>query len=177
MTDPRERFRQRAETKADSICYTYKQHFAVANFYRALSRVSDGIMFGAAALLLADGFWEVIPNRLIIVPPLVIAGITGYRRGTSLDDRAQEFRRSARRYHALFDEFRDFLTITVETEDIDTVHSEFDRLSEKRRELNSSTPDASSIWYRYIKLRGRDQIMEDITTSPETREALSGRNQ
>lgn len=32
MSEIRERLRYRAENKADSICYTYKQHFAAAKF-------------------------------------------------------------------------------------------------------------------------------------------------
>jgi hypothetical protein len=91
MSDQRDRYRQRAINKADSACYTYKQHFAVANFYRALSRALDVIMFGAAALLVADSFWEVVPAHYIIIPPLVIAGITGYRRGKTYPTKPSDF--------------------------------------------------------------------------------------
>lgn len=176
MDDLQGRLRYRAENKADSICFTYKQHFAAANFYRALSRLLDGIMFAAAALILATNFWGVMPNRYIAVPAVLIAGITGYRRGTNLEDRATEFRRSARRYHSLFGEYRDFLGITLDSPEYsaDKVQKEFDRLSDERRELNLTTPDASSIWYRYIQWKGEDAIRDEITTSPETREVLSG---
>lgn len=175
MSGIRSKLRYRAENKADSICFTYKQHFAAANFYRALSRALDGVMFGAAALILATNFWGVMPNRYIAIPAILIAGITGYRRGTNLGDRAEEFRRSARRYHSLFDEYRDFLTITLSSEELsdEEVRSEFNRLSGDRRQLNQTTPDASSIWYRYIKWKGEDQVLEEITTTAETREALS----
>jgi hypothetical protein len=177
MDGTRSKLRHRAENKADSICYTYKQHFAAANFYRALSRMLDAVMFAAASLILATNFWGVMPNRYIAIPALLIAGITGYRRGTNLEDRAEEFRRSARRYHALFDEYRDFLAITVASNDLndEEVMEEFDRLSEDRRQLNQTTPDANGIWYRYIKWKGEDKIREEITTTTETREALSGR--
>ncbi len=175
MSEIRSRLRYRAENKADSICYTYKQHFAAANFYRALSRALDGVMFAAAALILATNFWGVMPNRFIVVPALLIAGITGYRRGTNLEDRAEEFRRSARRHHSLFDEYRDFLAITLLSEGLNDgdVRDEFDRLSADRRELNQTTPDASGFWYRYIKWKGEDQIREEITTTSETRDVLS----
>lgn len=179
MGDLRSKLRYRAENKADSICYTYKQHFAAANFYRTLSRILDGVMFGAAALILATSFWKVMPNRYIAIPALLIAAVTGYRRGTNLEDRAEEFRRSARRYHALFDEYRDFLSITLASDDLSTeeVRTEFHRLSDDRRELNQTTPDANGIWYRYLKWKGEDRIREEITTAPETREVLSGRQE
>jgi len=175
MDGIRSKLRYRAENKAESVCYTYKQHFAAANFYRALSRALDGLIFAAAALILATNFWGVMPNRYIAIPALLIAAITGYRRGTNLQDRAEEFRRSARRYHALFDEYRDFLSITVASNEVSTeeVRAEFNRLSDDRRELNQTTPDANGIWYRYIKWKGEDRIREEITTTPETREALS----
>jgi hypothetical protein len=75
----------------------------------------------------------------------------------------------------LFDEYRDFLSITVASDEVSTeeVRAEFNRLSDDRRELNQTTPDANGIWYRYIKWKGEDRIREEITTTPETREALS----
>lgn len=176
MTDLQDKLQYRAENKADSICYTYKQHFAAANFYRVLSRLLDGTMFAAAALILATNFWGVMPNRYIAVPALLIAAITGYRRGTNLEDRAEAFRRSARRYHALFDEYRDFLTITAISDQLSEaeIEAEFTRLSEDRRHLNMTTPDASEFWYHYIRWKGEDTIIREITTTRETREALSG---
>ncbi|WP_257300782.1 SLATT domain-containing protein [Haloarchaeobius sp. FL176] len=176
MSDIRNKLRYRAENKAESICFTYKQHFAAANFYRALIRVLDAVMFAAAALILATNFWGIMPNRYIAIPALLIAAITGYRRGSSLGDRAEEFRRSARRYHSLFDEYRDFLAITISSRELndEEVMGEFDRLSDDRRQLNQTTPDANGLWYRYIKWKGEDKIREEITTTTETREALSG---
>jgi len=173
MSDERDLYRERATNNADSIRYTYKQHFAVANFYRALLKVLDFVTFGAAALLVANSFWEVVPSRYIIVPPLVIAGITGYRRGSSLSDRVERFRQSAREYHALFDRYRDFLTITLETEELNVVREEFEELSERRRELNRSTPDANGLWYRYLKWKGENKLNEEVKTSAETKEAFS----
>lgn len=173
MSDERDLYCERATNKADSIRYTYKQHFAVANFYRALSKGLDFVMFGAAALLVTNSFWEVVPSRYIVVPPLVIAGITGYRRGAGLNDRVERFRQSAREYHALFDQYRDFLTITLETADLNVVQEEFEELSERRRELNRSTPDANGLWYRYLKWKGEDQLNEEVTTSAETKETFS----
>lgn len=179
MDDLRDNLRFRAENKADSICYTYKQHYAAANFYRILSRVLDGVMFAAASLILATNFWGVMPNRYIAAPALLIAAITGCRRGMSLENRAEEFRRSARRHHSLFDEYRDFLAVTLSSGQFPSnkIEDEFERLSDDRRDLNESTPDASGVWYRYIKWKGEDKIREEITTSPETREALSGRQE
>jgi len=174
MSKQRDLYQERAVEKADSILYTYKQHFAVANFYRALSRALDAVMFGAAALLVADTFWNVAPSHYIVIPPLVIAGITGYRRGTKLSDKSERFRQSAKQYHALFEEFRDFLTITVECEDTERIRCEFEELSEKRRELNRTTPDANGIWYHYLKWKGEKQLRQEVTTSSETREAFIG---
>jgi len=174
MDKQKELYQERAIEKADSILYTYKQHFAVANFYRTLSRVLDVIMFGAAALLVADTFWNVFPPHYIVIPPLVIAGITGYRRGTKLSDKSERFRQSAKQYHALFEEFRDFLAITVECEDREKVRREFEELTERRRELNKTTPDANGIWYRYIKWKGEKQLRQEVTTNSETRDAFVG---
>jgi hypothetical protein len=64
MDGIRSKLRYRAENKAESVCYTYKQHFAAANFYRALSRALDGLIFAAAALILATNFWGVISQYL-----------------------------------------------------------------------------------------------------------------
>lgn len=115
------------------------------------------------------------PNRYVAVPALLIAGITGYRRGASLEDRAVTFRRSARRHHALFDEYRDFLGVMLPSQKAteDEIEAEFQRLSEVRRKLNCTTPDANEIWYRYIRWQGEDVIREEISTSHETRKEIS----
>ncbi|MFC7230137.1 hypothetical protein N0B31_22305 (plasmid) [Salinirubellus salinus] len=177
MPDIRGRIRHRSENKAESVCYTYKQHFAAATFYRNLSLFLDTAMFGCAALILATNFWSVMPNRFIAIPALAIAAVTGCRRATNLDDVPGEFRRSANEYHSLFDEYRDFLTVTLASDDADIqkIQSEFERLSGQRRRLNQKSPDASSIWYQYIKWKGEDKIREEITTTSATREALSGK--
>jgi len=172
MSDEAELYKERAIEKADSVLYTYKQHFAVANFYRTLSRILDAIMFSAAALLVADTFWNVVPIQFIVIPPLVIAGITGYRRGTKLNDKSERFRKSAKQYHALFEEFRDFIALTAECNDIEDIRCEFDELTDKRRELNLTTPDANGLWYHYIKWKGEEQLHQEITTNSETREAF-----
>lgn len=174
MSDERELYRDRAVNKADSARCTYKQHYAVANFYRVLSKFLDFLIFAAAAILVANTFWNVMPEQYIIIPPLVIAGITGYRRGSNLSERVERFRQSAGQHHTLFDRFRDFSAITVEIEDIETVREEFEALSERRRELNKSTPDANGVWYRYIQWKGEEQLNGEVTTTTETKEALSG---
>jgi hypothetical protein len=49
----------------------------------------------------------------IVLSLLGMAVITGYRRAAKPDKRAERFRKSAKRHHALFDDFRDFLMITL----------------------------------------------------------------
>jgi len=174
--DLRSKIQHRAENKAESLCYTYKQHFAAANFYRFVAKVIDTVVFGAASLILATYFWNAMPNQYIIIPAVLIAGLTGVRRALDLDAKPGEFRRSAQQYHALFDEYRDFLTIRLraDTVSVGELQQEFERLSSERRRLNQNTPDANGLWYRYIRWKGEERIREEITTKPETREVLSG---
>lgn len=107
-----------------------------------------------------------------------MAIITGYRRAAKPDQRSERFRKSANRHHALFDEFRDFLMVTLPDGSCsdDKVQNRFDKLAEQRRELNIDSPDASSVWYYWIKyVRGEEQLKEQISTTPEMRSAIIGR--
>jgi len=174
----RDRIEQSALTKADSLNHTYNQHFLAANFYRWLNRFLDTVLFTASLLLVSQAVWSVWPRWTTIVLPLGMAVITGYRRAAKPDRRSEQFRKSANRHHALFDEFRDFLMVTLpdsSCSDNDVQHR-FDKLAERRRELNMDSPDASSVWYYWIKyVRGEEKLKEQISTTTEMRKAIIGR--
>lgn len=78
----------------------------------------------------------------------------------------------------LFDEFRDFLVVSLpdSSKSNTEIQDRFDELADQRRELNIDSPDASSIWYYWIKyLRGEEKLQEQISTTPEMRKAIIGR--
>ena len=175
----RDRIRKSAVIKADSACNTYNQHFLAANFYRWLNRFLDTVLFMASLLLVTQVVWEVWPRWTTIVLPLGIAVITGYRRAAKPDQRSARFRNSAKKHHALFDDFRDFLMISLPSDSVDDaeVKEWFEELSDRRKELNLDSPDASSLWYYWIKYVRRDEkLREQIDTTPEMREAIVGRS-
>ena len=177
LSAERHRIRRNAVTKADSVMHTYNQHFLAANFYRWLNRFLDTVLFGASLALATQVIWEVWPFWAMVVLPLGMALITGYRRAAKPDRRAEEFRKSANRHHALFDKFRDFLTITLPSDGYtdEEVRNRFDGLSVERRELNQDGPDASSLWYYWIKyVRGEEMLQKQISTTREMRAAIAG---
>jgi hypothetical protein len=173
----RDRIERSALIKADSLNHTYNQHFLAANFYRWLNRFLDTVLFAASLLLVSQALWTVWPAWTTFAIPGLIAIIAGYRRTAKPDERSERFRRSASRHHALFDEFRDFLMVTLPDASFsdDELQDRFDELAERRRELNTEGPDASSVWYYWIKyMRGEEQLQEQITTTPEMRKAIIG---
>lgn len=175
----RDRIRKSAVIKADSACNTYNQHFLAANFYRWLNRFLDTVLFIASLLLVMQVVWEAWPRWTTIVLPLGIAVITGYRRAAKPDQRSARFRESAKKHHALFDDFRDFLMITLPSDSVDDaeIREQFEELSGRRKELNLDSPDASSLWYYWIKyVRGEEKLQEQIDTTPEMREVIVGRS-
>lgn len=145
---------------------------------RWLNRFLDTLLFALSLLLVSQAVWTVWPGWTLYVLPGIMAVITGYRRAAKPDKRSDRFRTSAKRHHGLFDEFRDFLVITLPSESItdSEVEEMFGELSERRRELNKESPDASSIWYYWIKyVRGEEKLQEQISTTPEMRDAIIGR--
>lgn len=174
----RGRIERSALIKADSLNHTYNQHFLAANFYRWLNRFLDTVLFAASLLLVSQVLWTVWPAWTSFAVPGLMAVITGYRRTAKPDQRSERFRESANRHHALFDEFRDFLMVTLpdaSCSDSDVQHW-FDELADRRRELNMDSPDASSLWYYWIKyVRGEEKLQEQISTTPEMRKAIIGR--
>lgn len=177
LSADRERIRRNTVTKAESVMHTYNQHFLAANFYRWLNRFLDTVLFATSLALATQVIWEVWPFWAMVVLPLGMAVVAGYRRAAKPDRRAERFRTSANKHHALFDEYRDFLTITLpsETEGDPAIRDQFDELSEQRRELNMESPDASSLWYNWIKyVRGEEKLQQQISTTPEMRDAIVG---
>ncbi|NUC74759.1 hypothetical protein HTZ84_21080 [Haloterrigena sp. SYSU A558-1] len=175
----RDRIRKNAVIKADSACNTYNQHFLAANFYRWLNRFLDTVLFTASLLLVSQAVWTAWPRWTTIVLPLGMAVITGYRRAAKPDNRAERFRKSAKQHHALFDDYRDFLMVTLPSNRVTDAEIEetSEELSERRKELNLECPDASSLWYYWIKyVRGEEKLQEQISTTPEMREAIVGRS-
>ena len=174
----RDRIERSALIKSDSLNHTYNQHFLAANFYRWLNRFLDTVLFTASLLLVSQAVWTVWPRWTTIVLPLGMAVITGYRRAAKPDNRAERFRKSANQHHALFDAFRDFLMVTLPDASCSDgdVQDRFDELADQRRELNMNSPDASSVWYYWIKyVRGEEKLQEQISTTPEMRKAIIGR--
>lgn len=166
-----------AFNKADSLNHTFNQHFLAANTYRWLNRFLDTVLFAASLVLVSQIFWTVWPGWTTFVVPVGMALITGYRRAAKPDKRAERFRKSANQYHSLFDELRDFLMITLPDAELsdEEVRERFEELADRRRELNLESPDAHSIWYYWIKyVRGEETLQEQITTTPEMREAITG---
>ncbi|ELZ22537.1 hypothetical protein C477_04044 [Haloterrigena salina JCM 13891] len=174
----RDRIERSALIKADSLNHTYNQHFLAANFYRWLNRFLDTVLFAASLLLVSQALWTVWPAWTTFAIPGVMAIITGYRRAAKPDQRSERFRKSANRHHALFDELRDFLMVRLPDGSCsdDEVQDRFDELAERRRELNMDSPDASSLWYYWIKyVRGEEKLLEQISTTKEMREAITGK--
>lgn len=174
----RDRIEQSSLIKADSLNYTYNQHFLAANVYRWLNRFLDTVLFAASLLLVSQVLWTVWPAWTSFVVPGLMAVITGYRRTAKPDRRSERFRESANHHHALFDEFRDLLMVTLPDASCsdDDVQDRFDELADQRRELNMDSPDASSIWYYWIKyVRGEEKLQEQISTTTEMRKAIIGR--
>ncbi|WP_330630844.1 hypothetical protein [Halocatena halophila] len=175
----RDRIEQSALIKTDSLNHTYNQHFLAANFYRWLNQFLDTVLFAASLLLVSQVLWTVWPVWISFIVPGLMALITGYRRTAKPDRRSERFRRSAHRHHALFDEFRDFLMVSLpdpSCSDNDVQHW-FDELADRRRDLNMDSPDANSVWYYWIKyVRGEQKLQEQISTTPEMRKAIIGRN-
>jgi hypothetical protein len=174
----RDRIEQSALIKADSLNYTYNQHFLAANFYRWLNRFLDTVLFAASLLLLSQALWTVWPTWTTFAIPGLMAIITGYRRAAKPDQRAERLRKSANRHHALFDEFRDFLMISLSDSSNSNkeIRDRFNELADRRKELNVDSPDTSSIWYYWIKyMRGEEELKEQISTTPEMRKAIIGR--
>lgn len=109
----RDRIERSALIKADSLNHTYNQHFLASSFYRWLNRFLDTVLFAASLLLVSQALWMVWPVWTTFAIPGLMAIITGYRRAAKPDQRSERFRKSANRHLALFDEFRDFLMVTL----------------------------------------------------------------
>lgn len=178
LSTTRDRIERSALIKTDSLNQTFNQHFLAANTYGGMNRFLDTVLFAASLVLVSQAAWTVWPVWTTFVLPVGMAVITGYRRAVKPDKRAERFREWANQHHSLFDEIRDFLMITLPDENRSDaeIRERFDELADRRRELNLESPDAHSVWYYWIKyVRGEEKLQEQISTTPEMRDAIIGR--
>jgi hypothetical protein len=168
--DQRSRLTRRTEEHAMSLWYTYNQHFAAANFYRYVANGIDLATIGLGGVLTYSLIWKVLPMRAMAGFAVLTAVLTGIRAAIRPEQREERLRQSARQYHRLFDETRDFLTLTLPDGNtpIGEIQSRYEGTAEQRRDFNDELPDVSSLWYHYIKFfKGSDGLDEVTVTEAE----------
>ena len=168
------------EGHLDSIQFTYDQHFTVANFNRWLGRSIDFAIFFISAAVIVGEFVAQLHQGWLISLLLVVAGLSAFHRAMKPGEQEVRFRNSANAYLDLFKRKRDFLRLDLYDEELtdEKVRERYDQLFEEYLDLNRNAPDASSIWYNYMKyVKGEERMEEEIETTDSKRKAISGCNE
>lgn len=173
--DQRSRITGRTEEHAVSLWYTYNQHFAAANFYRYVASGIDLTSIGFGGILTYSLIWKVLPMQIMAGLAVLTAVLTGIRAAVRPEQREERLRQSARQYHRLFDETRDFLTLTLpdDSVSISEIQSEYEGVAEQRREFNDELPDVSSLWYHYIDFMKGEEGLNEVTVTEAERARLT----
>lgn len=167
-----ERLRKRTANKMDSVLWTEKAHFKAADWYAKWGRRMDWIITFAAGGLTAGLLWEATPQILLIGVAIFTAVLSGYKTAAKPQKKAENHYKAANAYLKLRDDFRDFvkLELTDESVGLDRMRQIFEKLSQRRQDLNDDMPSMSSRWYEELD----DSIYDQIETTDEARERLAG---
>lgn len=164
------RLDDRVANSMDSILYTYKMHFAAADYYRKWGRCLDFLTAAFAALLTTALIWSYLPAPLPVGLAIVTASISGAKTAWKPQSQADAHYRAGEAYHKLFDEFRDFTKLDLPTRgDYASLESQYRELNERRRELNEDMPQLESKWYNKLD---EENIYSEVETTPESRRKL-----
>ncbi|MFA9518479.1 hypothetical protein ACERIT_14915, partial [Halopenitus sp. H-Gu1] len=123
--------------------------------------------------------WEAWSTSTMTALAIGVAVISGFKTAARPQKRSSAHYRAANSHHALFEKFRDYVLLDLAKKDasLENMRSEFERLAERRVELNEETPNVSSFWYRWLSISNwiwRKSVYDEITTSEEAKEQLTG---
>lgn len=177
--DTHERLRNRVANMADNVLWTFKQHYTAASFYGYIGLVADIATALLGGILTYTLIWESISWRWMVGMTVVIAIISGFKVASKPQKRAEAHSKAGFAYHKLFDELKDFIELELADKSIGlkTMEERYGELSVNRRKLNNEMPNISSVWYRWLKFSqrlSRSSIYEEIETTEEAKERLTG---
>lgn len=159
-----------------SLWYTYNQLFKAANFQRHLGR---GISISIASLggILSFGLiWDGIGHSLMIALAVLVSVLSALRTALRPAEKQRELRDAANLYKDLCEEAQ--VLLELDLSNVQTTNEEIEtrvrEINERRRQLNKDTPDVSSIWYHYVKLRKGTDALEEISVSDSERAVVLG---
>ena len=170
--DAHERLRKRTANKMDSILWTEKAHFNAADWYSTWGRRMDWLITFTAGALTVGLLWKATPQVLLIGIAIFTAVLSGYKTAAKPQKKAEEHYNAANAYLKLRDDFRDFVELELADESVglNQMLETFERLSQRRQDLNDDMPSMRSRWYDELD----DSIYDEIETTDVAREQLAG---
>lgn len=99
--------------------YTYKTHYKIAEFYERIDRVLSISTAGGTGILATLVIWGAVPQWLLIIIALAVAFVSWTNTMLNLGVKSKEHYHAGDQYHALFEEYRDFVDLTLSSTDPD----------------------------------------------------------
>lgn len=167
--DTHEQLVDRTINAADNVLWTYKAHFEAADSFSNRSRRLDlGTTIGAALVTMAL-VWGEFPDFTIGVA-ILTAVISGYKTATEPRKKADSNYRAGEAYHKLFNLYCDFIALELQKDppDVDALRCRYEKLEERRRELNDDMPNLHRKWYDNLD----ESIYEEIRTTESAKNHL-----
>lgn len=166
-----EKLRKRTANKADSVLWTFKAYYKAADLYNSIDDFIGWLIIASSTILTIRVLWKKTPDMFLIGLAIFTAVISGYKKALSLRKKSEKFYRAGCDYQRLFEDFRDFIKLELSRKELglDKMEEKFEKLSERRKQLNKYAPDLKSKWYRKLD----NSIHEEVRTTEERKEKLT----
>lgn len=138
--------KSRTKDHIDNLKFVYKTHYKMAEWYEKFDRILTLIVVTGTAALTAAIIWNAVSRPVLLTIAVAVAivswGVAAFDFGKS----SQKHYSAADECHSLYEDFRDFYTIGLESSEVNNVER-FHELVQRRRRLKDKTPRTTNFWH------------------------------
>ena len=160
-----EKLEKRTIEAMNGLLWTYKTHYKIAERYEKYGRALNIGTAAGTGILAAAIIWGSVPQKFLLLISLVVALLSWSNATLGFATKSKDHYYAGDQYHALFEDFRDFFDLELTSEDAKytAVYERYERLAERRKQLNSDAPRTTNKSYGSLD-------SEDVYGTMETTE-------
>lgn len=168
-----ENLKKRTGEAMNGLLWTYKTHYKIAEHYETWGRRLNIATAGGTGAVAAAIIFGGIPQWALFIISLLVAFLSWTNSMLALGTKAKDHYFAGDRYHALFEEYRDYFELHLEAEEVEIidVKERYSELSERREELNLNSPRTTN--KKYGSLESED-VYGTMETTDEEFERITG---
>jgi hypothetical protein len=145
-----DKLESRVEDHIENIKFVYKTHYKMGEWYEKFDRLLTLLVVLGTGSLTALIIWEAVTRPVLLTVAVVVAMISFGSAAFDFGKKSQMHFSSADEYHSLYEEFRDFYMIELNSGERKHQKEKFHELVQKRRRLKDKSPRTTNFWFNRL---------------------------